>query len=455
MTVRTGKTTKIHFISIGGSAMHNLALTLHDKGVRVTGSDDIIYDPSKSRLEKAGLLPGRFGWFPEKITPDLDAVIVGMHARTDNPELLRAKALGLNIYSYPEYLYEHAKNKKRIVIAGSHGKTTLTAMVLYVLHQAGKDVDYMVGSQLEGFDRMIRLTDDAEYMVIEGDEYPTSPLDPRPKFFHYKPHFTVITGIALDHINKFENWEKYTEQFEKYIQTVEPGGVLVYFEDDERLNKIAGLRSDIKRIPYSTPPYSIENGIYYLHTPQEKIPLKIFGEHNMQNLEGARKLLNQVGIDDRTFFTHIRDFKGASMRLEKLYEDDNFTLIRDFAHAPSKVRASVKAVRTLYPDRKLYAVLEIHTYSSLNKNFLPEYKDALHPADVASVFYSPEAVKIKRLDPIEPEFIKSAFNREDLHVFSQPEDFQAFVYNLNKNSAVLLLMSSGHLGGLDLEKLKP
>ncbi len=446
---------KIHFISIGGSAMHNLALTLHDKGARVTGSDDIIYDPSKSRLEKAGLLPEKFGWFPEKITPDLDAIIVGMHAREDNPELLRAKELGLKIYSYPEYLFEHAKNKKRIVVAGSHGKTTVTSIILHILHRADIDTDYMVGSQLEGFDRMIRLSDTAEYMVIEGDEYPTSPLDPRPKFLHYKPHYTIITGIALDHINKFENWDKYTQQFEKYIHRIEPGGVLVYFEPDKRLQQLSSLRNDIKKIPYNTPPYSVENGTYYLHTPDKKIPLKIFGKHNMQNIEGARKLLEQTGLDSETFYRHIGDFKGASMRLEKIYEDENFTLIRDFAHAPSKVQASVQAVRELYPDRKLYAVLEIHTYSSLNKKFLPEYKDALNTADVAAVFYSPEAIRIKRLEPIEPAFIKQAFNRPDLYVFTDPEDFKKFVYHIDRQNSVILLMSSGHLGGLDIRQIKP
>ncbi len=445
---------KIHFIAIGGSAMHNLALTLHDQGIQISGSDDIIYDPSKSRLKKAGILPEKFGWYPEKITPDLDAVIVGMHARNDNPELLRARELGLKIYSYPEFLFEHAKDKTRIVVAGSHGKTTVTSIVLHILHKAGVDTGYMVGSQLPGFDRMIRLTENANFMVLEGDEYPTSPLDPRPKFHLYKPHYTIITGIALDHINKFENWDVYVQQFEKYIQTIEPGGTLVYFKEDHRLKKLTEIRNDIEKIPYNTPEYEVKNGIYHLVTAFGKIPLKIFGKHNMQNIEGARILLNSIGIDNETFYRHIRTFQGAAMRLETVYRNENLVIIRDFAHAPSKVKASVSAVRELYPDKQLTAVLEIHTYSSLNKKFLPEYKGTLNPADLSVVFYSPQAVQIKRLEPIDPAYIRQAFGKSDLKVFNDPEKFKEFLYQMDKTNRVILLMSSGHLGGLDLEKLK-
>ncbi|NPA43017.1 MAG: peptidoglycan synthetase [Chlorobi bacterium] len=444
---------KVHFIAIGGSAMHNLALTLHDAGVEVTGSDDVIYDPSKTRLADAGILPPRFGWFPEKITPDLDAVIVGMHARSDNPELLRAKELGIPLYSYPEFLYRHAKDKTRLVVAGSHGKTTVTAMVIHVMTRAGLDTDFMVGSQLRGFQRMIRLTPDAPYMVIEGDEYPTSPLDPRPKFLHYKPHHTVITGIALDHINKFDTFDKYLEQFAAYVRTIEPGGTLVYFEEDPHLPKLATLRDDIRKIPYRTPSYEIIDGIYYLITPYGRVPMKIFGRHNMQNAEGARLLLQAIGVDDRTFYDHIRTFEGAGMRLETLYDDGNTVIIRDFAHAPSKVKASVEAVRERYPDKKLTAVLELHTYSSLNKKFIPHYKGTLEPADEAVVFYSPEAVKIKRLDPIEPEFIRQAFGRPDLKVFTDDREFKRYMENLPKDNNVLLLMSSGHLGGIEVRDL--
>ncbi len=444
-----------HFIAIGGSAMHNLALALHDKGYRITGSDDVIYEPSKSRLAAAGLLPTKFGWFPEKITPKLDGIIVGMHARPDNPELQKAKELGIKIYSYPEFLYEHAKNKKRIVIAGSHGKTTTTAALLHVLKHTGIETDFMVGSLLEGFDRMVKLSD-APLMILEGDEYPTSPLDPRPKFLHYKPHIALITGIALDHINKFENWEKYTRQFEYFIQSVEPRGALIWFRNDPRLQQIVNNYPNLNTIPYSTPPYEIRNGKFYLHDSinKTKIPLQIFGRHNMQNLEGARLLANALGVPNEQFYNAIQSFGGASLRLQKIHDNGNTVIIRDFAHAASKVRASVNAVRELYPDKKLIAVQELHTYSSLNKKYLPEYKDTMKTADTAVIFYDPEALRIKKREPIEPEFIRKAYNHPDMHVFTTPETFHRFLYDLPKNNTVLLLMSSGNLGGLDIEHLK-
>ncbi len=448
---------RYHFIAIGGSAMHNLALALHDKGYQITGSDDVIYDPSKTRLAEAGLLPPEFGWFPGKITPDLDGVIVGMHAQPDNPELLKAKELNLPLYSYPEFLYEHAKDKKRVVIAGSHGKTTITATLLHVLKQAGQNPDFMVGSLLEGFDRMVKLTAEAPVMILEGDEYPTSPLDPDPKFLHYKPHIALVTGIALDHINKFETWEKYVEQFKRFIQSAEPGGTLIWFQDDPRLQKIVRSRNDLKLIPYGTPPYTVKNKRFYLVDPETRreYPLQIFGKHNMQNLEGARLLANELGVDNQTFYEAVTTFGGASQRLQKIYDDGNTVIIRDFAHAASKVKASVNAVRELYPGKKLIAVQELHTYSSLNKKYLPEYAGAMDPADTAVIFYDPEALRIKRREPIEPEFIKQAYRRPDMHVFTKPVDFHRFLYKLLKDNTVLLLMSSGSLAGLDLETLKP
>ncbi len=445
---------KVHFIAIGGSAMHNLALSLHDKGYRVTGSDDIIYEPSKSRLAKEGLLPESFGWFPEKITPDLDAVIVGMHAKPDNPELLRAKELGLKIYSYPEFIYEQAKDKKRIVVAGSHGKTTTTAMLIHAARKHGLDPDFMVGSSLEGFDRMIKLTEEADFIILEGDEYPTSPLDPRPKFMLYRPHHAIITGIALDHINKFENWDVYTGLFKDFIDTIEAGGSLAYFAEDERLAKLAGKREDIRYIPYGTPDYKVKNNVFYILHEGKEYPVKIFGKHNMQNIEGASVLAGQMGIPKEKFLEYLADFKGASLRLEKVYEDGSTVIIRDFAHAPSKVKASVAAVREMYPDKRLLAVLELHTYSSLNRKFIPEYKGSLDPADEAVVFYSPEAIRIKRLEKVEPEFIYAQFGKENLRVMDSPQDFLKYMYAQNPENTVFLLMSSGNLADMDLQKLK-
>ena len=446
---------KFHFIAVGGSAMHNLALTLADKGYRITGSDDVIYEPSYSRLKKAGILPEKFGWFPEKITPDLDGIIVGMHAKPDNPELKKALELGLPVYSYPEFLYREAANKKRVVIAGSHGKTTTTAALIHVLDKNGIHPDFMVGSLLEGFDRMVRITGSADTFIFEGDEYPTSPLDPRPKFLHYKPHIAVITGIALDHINVFKTWEDYIRQFELFIDTIEPGGTLIYFEEDDNLKKLAGKRSDIRYIPYGTPDYEVKDKRFFLidRKTGEEIPLKIFGKHNMQNLEAVRLLAQETGIDDTRFYDAVKDFSGASLRLQKLVDSDSWTLIRDFAHAASKVRASVAAVRELYPDRKLLAVQELHTYSSLNKDYLPEYAHALDPADEAVIFYDPEALRIKNREPIEPDFIRRAYKREDLKIFTDAESFKNFLYDKEKQGSVWLLMSSGNLGGLDIEKL--
>jgi len=444
----------IHFIAIGGAAMHNLAIALHKKGYHVTGSDDEIFDPSKSRLEKYGLLPEKFGWFPDKITTDIDAIILGMHAKPDNPELRKAQELGLNIYSYPEYLYLQSRNQKRVVVAGSHGKTTITSMILHVLAAHEKDVNYMVGSQLKGFDTMVKLDDRLDTIILEGDEYLSSPIDPRPKFLWYHPHLTVISGIAWDHMNKFPNKQDYINQFAKYIDTVEPGGTLIYNEEDEVLkNLVAHRQHDIKMLPYRTPAYEKNGNRFYILTEKDKIPMQILGAHNMQNTEAARMICNQLGISNKDFYQAIQSFKGADKRLEKLVENDNTVIFKDFAHAPSKVEASVKAVKESYPDKKVVAVLELHTYSSLNRKFLPEYKDKLKAADTAIVFYSPKAVALKGLEPIPPELIVKEFNYSGLKVFTEPEKLHRYLYDLDLQNTALLLMSSGNYGGLDLNKI--
>jgi len=445
----------IHFIAIGGAAMHNLAIALHKKGYKVTGSDDEIFDPSKSRLEKYGLLPEKFGWFPEKITPDIDAIILGMHARPDNPELQKAQQLGLNIYSYPEYLYLQSQDKNRVVVAGSHGKTTITSMILHVLSSVGKDVNYMVGSQLKGFETMVKLDDDLDTIVLEGDEYLSSPIDLRPKFLWYKPHLTVISGIAWDHMNKFPDKQDYFNQFARYIDTIENNGTLIYNAEDEKLKEIVeNSRNDIKKIPYQTPVYVKEKEHFFLVKDNQKIPLQIIGAHNMQNSEAARLICNELGVSGEQFYRAIQNFKGADKRLEKIFEDDQKVIFKDFAHAPSKVFASLNAVKESYPGRKVIAVLELHTYSSLNKKFLPEYKDKLQNADEAIVFYSPHAVALKKLEPIPPELIVKEFNRPDLKVFTEPEKLHRYLYNKDLKNSVLLLMSSGNYGGLNLDKLK-
>ena len=446
---------RTHFIAIGGAAMHNLALALHNKGYQVTGSDDAIFEPSKSRLEKKGLLPVEFGWFPEKITADIEAIILGMHAKADNPELLKAQELGLKIYSYPEFLYEQSKNKTRVVIGGSHGKTTITSMILHVMHYHNIEVDYMVGAQLEGFDTMVHLTHENDFIVLEGDEYLSSPIDRRPKFHLYQPNIALLSGIAWDHINVFPTFENYVEQFEIFVNQITKGGILVYNEEDETVKKVAEETINIiRRLPYKTPSYSVEDGTTLLDTPEGPMPIEVFGAHNLNNLAGAKWICQNMGVDEADFYEAIASFKGASKRLEKIAESNGKVAYKDFAHSPSKVSATTKAVKAQYPNRKLVACLELHTYSSLNAEFLKEYEGALDAADVAVVFYSPDAVKIKQLEEVSYDQIAQSFQRDDLIIYTNPAEFKDFLFNYDLNNSALLLMSSGNYGGLNFDELK-
>ncbi|GGE08745.1 UDP-N-acetylmuramate--L-alanine ligase [Psychroflexus salis] len=446
---------QIHFIAIGGSAMHNLALALHHKAYKITGSDDEIFEPSKSRLAKHNLLPEQFGWFPEKITTNLDAVILGMHAKPDNPELLKAQELGLKIYSYPEFIYEQSKYKTRVVIGGSHGKTTITSMILHVLHYHDKKVDFMVGAQLEGFDTMVHLTKENDFILLEGDEYLSSPMDRRPKFHWYQPNIALLSGIAWDHINVFPTFENYVEQFQLFVDSMTNGSTLVYNEEDEILNKIAlEATKPTRKHAYSTPDFSIEDGTCYLETPEGPMPLEIFGKHNLQNLAGAKWICQHMGVDEEDFYEAIATFKGASKRLEKLTQTPKAIVYKDYAHSPSKVSATTKAVKTQFSNRNLIACLELHTYSSLNTDFLAEYKNALEAADEAVVFYSPKAIQIKQLEAIDEQQIFDAFNRKNLQVFTDPKAFQEFLKAKHFKNDVLLLMSSGNYGGLDFNEVK-
>ncbi|MEL6810009.1 MAG: Mur ligase family protein [Bacteroidota bacterium] len=445
----------VHFIAIGGSAMHNLALALHEKGYSVSGSDDEIFDPSKSRLDAKGLLPEAYGWFPEKIDSHLDAVILGMHAKADNPELLKAQELGLTIYSYPEFLYEQAKHKTRVVIGGSHGKTTITSMILHVMHYHDRAVDYMVGAQLEGFDTMVHLTEDNDFMVLEGDEYLSSPIDRRPKFHLYQPNIALLSGIAWDHINVFPTFENYVEQFQIFLEQITHGGAIIYNQEDPEVKKVVeSSTSLIKKYPYQTPPYEVVNGETLLETPEGPMPIEVFGKHNLNNLEGARWICQLMGVDEADFYEAIASFKGASKRLEKIGEGSSTVAYKDFAHSPSKVLATSSAVKDQYPDRRLLACLELHTYSSLTPEFLSEYKGSLDAADTAVVFYSPHAVEIKKLKPISADQIGEAFQRDDLIIYTDPKAFKEYLFSQNFEDTSLLLMSSGNYGGLDFEEVK-
>lgn len=435
--------------------MHNLALALSKKGYQVSGSDDVIYEPSRSRLKNYNLLPGEAGWFPGKITNSLDAVILGMHAKANNPELLRAQELGLKIYSYPEFLYEHSQNKTRVVIGGSHGKTTITSMILHVLNYHDRKVDYMVGAQLEGFDDMVSLSNDTDFILLEGDEYFSSAIDLRPKFHLYKPNIALISGIAWDHMNVFPTYENYLEQFRIFIDSLVSGGALVYNQEDDDLGEIVeATANQIRKHPYVTPSYRIENGITVLDTPEGEMPVEIFGAHNLNNLAGAKWICQHMGVDEDDFYEAISSFKGASKRLEKILETPSAIVFRDFAHSPSKVKASTNAVREQYPGKELTACLELHTYSSLNPAFLHQYKDTLCGANDAVVFFSPEALKSKGLDPITKDEIREAFDREDLVVLTAAEDLASFLKEKNYQNAVLLFMSSGNFDNLDFEEVQ-
>jgi len=440
----------VHFIAIGGSAMHNLARALDEKGEQVTGSDDAIFEPSRSRLQEKGLLPKEEGWFPHKITTSLDVVILGMHAKPDNPELIRAQELGLTIYSYPEFLYQYSQQKTRVVIGGSHGKTTITAMILHVLHYHQREVDFMVGAQLEGFDTMVHLTDKNEFIVLEGDEYLSSPIDLRPKFHWYQPNIALVSGIAWDHINVFPSEENYETQFRVFMDSIVHGGILVYNEEDERVKELAeATQIPIRKHGYHSLDYEVIDGQTYLTTSEGPLPVAIFGAHNISNLAGAKWVCQHMGIDEEDFYEAITSFKGASKRLETIYKSDDRILYKDFAHAPSKVNATTQAVKKQYPSRKLLACLELHTYSSLSSQFIYQYKNTLSQATQAVVYYDKEALSLKGMQAMHIDEIQKAFNNPSLQVFTNANDFHQYLFQQEYKNTSLLMMSSGNYGGLD------
>lgn len=438
---------KIHLIAIGGSAMHNMALALHKKGFEVTGSDDAIFSPSKERLEEYNLLPIKIGWFPDKITNNLDAIILGMHARKDNPELTRAKKLNIPIFSYPEYIYEQSKNKKRIVIGGSHGKTSITAMILYVLKNLNMKFDYMLGAQLEGFNTMVKITNEAPIIILEGDEYLSSAIDKRPKFHLYQPHIAVLSGIAWDHINVFPTLDIYIEQFRIFKNMVKE--TLIYCSEDKELNKLAKEKSKCKVIAYYTPKNIINNGV----TSVENTELLIFGDHNLQNLNAARLVCKELGISSDEFFRQIASFKGAKKRLELIKQKENSAIYKDFAHSPSKLKATSEAMKKQFPNRKLVACMELHTFSSLNEEFLAQYKGSMAKADISIVYFSPVAIAHKGLKPIKEEQVHAAFEKEDLLIFTDSQKLEIYLKKKNWKDTNLLMMSSGNFDGMNLMTL--
>ncbi len=443
---------KIHFIAIGGSAMHNMAIALHKKGYEVTGSDDEIFEPSKSRLKKYGILPEN-GWDTKKITNDINAVILGMHARKDNPELVRARELGLKIYSYPEYIYEQSKDKIRIVVGGSHGKTTITSMIMHVLKKNNIDFDYMVGAQLEGFDTMVKLTKKAKYIVIEGDEYLSSPIDKRPKFHLYKPHIALLSGIAWDHINVFPTFKNYVEQFNIFVNLIEKNGYLIYFDGDKEIKNIVKNTSNkINFVPYNTHKYKKDKNNIYLINNNKEYKINIFGQHNLQNINGAKNVCKQIGISDDNFFNAITSFKGANKRLQILQTNNTTTIFLDFAHSPSKLKATTNAVKEQFPNRDLIACMELHTFSSLKKDFLPQYNGAMKNATKAFVYFNPKTIEHKKLEPITKQDVKNAFNTDNVTVFTDLNELKTEIEKIDYKNKNLLFMSSGNFSGLDFKE---
>lgn len=440
---------RIHFIAIGGAVMHNLALALHYKGFKISGSDDNIYEPAKTRLKNAGILPSEEGWNKEKITNEIDAIILGMHARNDNPELQRANELGIKVYSFPEFLYEQTKNKKRIVIAGSHGKTTITSMILHVLKTFHYQFDYMVGAQIEGFDTMVGLSNESEIAIFEGDEYTTSPLDLRPKFVHYKPHIAVISGIEWDHINVYPTFDEYKNQFKILLHEVKDmQGKAFIFGDDEHLKSINN-DSEINVTPYYTPEYIVEDFKFQLILNNKKYPLQIFGKHNMQNLEAARLVCESIGIQTTAFYEAMQNFSGAAKRLEPICKKENLIVYRDFAHAPSKLKATIQAIKELYPNKKITAIYELHTFSSLNKDFIQQYFGAMNGIQQAFVYYSSETILQKKMELMSNEFIAKCFGIEQTQIINDKATIKSQILECSKQSEVLLLMSSGTFDGFD------
>ena len=444
----------IHFIAIGGSAMHNLAIALKRKGYHITGSDDEIFEPSKSRLKKEGILPEQEGWYPEKLNENIEAVILGMHARADNPELLKAQELGLKIYSYPEYIYEQTKNKKRVVIGGSHGKTTITSMIMHVLNENKIEHDYLVGAMLAGYDCMVKLSETAKIAIIEGDEYLSSPIDRRPKFHLYFPDIAIISGIAWDHINVFPTFENYVEQFSIFIDKITPNGTLIYCEKDSEVKKLAEKsKANLLKFGYGVHVHETFDGETCLIDENgNKVPLLIFGDHNLQNINAAKHACLQLGISPEKFYSAIRSFNGAAKRLELVKKNNSTAIYKDFAHSPSKLKATTEAVKKQFSNRKLVACMELHTFSSLNETFLEQYQGAMELADEAIVYFNPHTIEHKKLKPISIEQVKNAFGGNNLEVIIDSKIIQEKLKAMNWENKNLLLMTSGNFDGMDFKE---
>lgn len=443
---------RIHCISHWWRVTSSLAIQLKLLGHNVTGHDDEIYEPSKSALAQHGLLPQHEWWDADSVTSDIDMIVLGMHASADNPELLRAKELGLMIKSYPEVIYEFSKNKMRVVIAGSHGKTTTTSMVMHVLKHNGISFDWVVGGIVPGFDTMVSLDDNHKIIIIEWDEYPDGKINMTAKMLLYKHNIGILNGIAWDHITTYPTFDSYLLPFQTFVDQTPTDGFLGYYQDDQEVTNIMEhTDTQAQTVWYTVHPHIIRDGITYLQTPQWEVKLSIFWAHNCINISAAKLVCNQLDLSDEQFYAAIWSFTGAGNRLQLIHQDDakHLTILRDFAHSPSKLTATINAVKTQYPDRTIIGLFELHTFASLSASFLPEYKWSFDAADIACVYYDDHTFQIKRMTPLTKEVVINGFGRSDLVVQDSANDLQAWYDNLDLTNSVVVLMSSGNFGGVE------
>lgn len=444
---------RVHFIAIGGSVMHNLAVNLADQGHQVTGSDDQIVEPSKSRLQKVGLLPEKLGWFPEKITEDLDAIILGMHAAADNPEVKRAEELGIKIYSYPEFVYQQSEDKIRVVIAGTYGKTTITSMVMHVLKKLNREFDYLVGAQLEGFGSLVKLTAHSPVIIIEGDEYYASALDYQSKFLYYKPNIALISGVEWDSFRTHIEEERYYDQFRSFITTIVPRGTLIYNKDSKHLVDIVEETKECKinRHGYKMPEYTINKGVTYLDLGETKIPLKVFGKHNLSNIMGAYTVCEWLGVKRDEFYEAIQDFKSSIRYLEFVAGTDTSVVYQDFAHSPAKLRSSIHAIKEQFPYQALVTIIELNAYDVIEDDKFYAYENTMQGSDHAVAFVNLENVKNLNINVTDLEAkLEKVFNHPSFRVITSVAVLGDFLESFKSNGHNLLFMSSNSHSGVNM-----
>lgn len=436
---------RIHFIAIGGAIMHNLAIDLHKNGHTISGSDDQIFEPSFSKLKKYSLMPKNLGWNADFITDEIDLIILGMHAKEDNLELKKALELGLKIQSFPEFVASQITDKKRVAIAGSHGKTSTTAMLMHILKDNNFEFDYLVGSELPGYESMVKLSN-APLIVIEADEYLSSKLDQRPKFLWYKPQLSVITGIAWDHINVFPTFELYKKAFTDFIDSHQADSSIFFYQFDEELSKIIN-NSTYKCRPYTE--LTAKNQGQYsivLDNNEEEYYFPFFGNHFLQNASAAIHLAMELGLNQKDIYKALESFPGSAKRLELVWANDQLFIYRDFAHSPSKVMATIKAFSRQFKDYQVFFVFEPHTFSSQQIDFIQHYNKCFEDLN-AYIFMDKKAFALKNKPMLSGPDIENAFGTNSI-LNSATELMKEIRKSSQKSKkTVWVLMSSGNMGG--------